>query len=252
MHFIRILSRVLPFVVVFSPLSFASQVDGSVEVSGGWSFLRKCVALAGAFRACGLVGSVGIEISDYGEMREYLVLNPEYYVEVCSFNVFEVSGSGEVGVQFHSAVFYASVRMSLLSALTQFISVYYGAGVAVDFGNGVNILAKVSDVNLMLGEMKFVVCLSYTNELFRNLLVSFSKDTASQPSLEVFSEVKVFSEGWIGLNLGGGTKLNFTGAPLYPYKVLIRVTFFSEYEVYSVLRFSENLVESGVGLVYVL
>ncbi|MEN2998200.1 MAG: hypothetical protein ABDH28_04115 [Brevinematia bacterium] len=235
--------------ITSAPLSI-SAVPNYVKLESSLSALKKDLSIEGNIKVWEAFVNICAEIVDYGEIKNYSLLNQEYYTENPTLHIYQGSVSTKLGFRWKNLFSFVSTKFIFLSfSIHSSFLHYYGIGTILWLDDKIKIRSEISEANFLSGELKAEIFVSYSDEFFKELSISLVKDINSLPLLEVFSEINMLKTEIIKVNLGAGYSYHFGPAPLYPYKLLIRIP--TPYlEIYNLTRFSGELVEVSLGVKY--
>lgn len=220
-----------------------------VEVYFSSSQVKKSLELVVNFEPKVVFSKFFVSISDYGEFKNF-VLYETFYSEESSVRVYELQTYGEIGVYlFDNFRFFFTPRLEVLDFYNRVVNFYYGGGVGLSVGK-FYVEGKVKDLNLLIGtfNIETTIIITNINDILENLCFSFSKDNVAYPCISVYSDVKLLEFDILRLYFGAGVSVNFQYS-LLPYRVKLKVCLLN-YELFSSLRFSQYLVEGGLGISY--
>lgn len=237
------LCNLFSFLILLSTTGFSKSC---IEIFSTFSEVKTSVSLCFYSEPKPLLSRLSITVSDYGEFRNFKVYE-SFYSEESSIGLYELQACGEIGLYFDDLWAFLIYQTEFINLYTPKLYIYYGGGIGISLGM-FSVESKIRNLNLFLGSFNCEIKLSMTNEFLENFCLHFEKDNVSYPSLGFYSEMKLLEIEWLKLVLGAGVSVNF-GPSLFPYRLKMKISMFG-YELSSFFRFSQYIVETGMGVSY--
>ncbi|MCS7298813.1 MAG: hypothetical protein RMJ37_02470 [Spirochaetia bacterium] len=246
MRFILILSNIL----LNTLLALAYQ-SNYIQVIGSLSSLKNSFIVDGGVSIYSFDISLKIEYNDYGEVKNYGLLNSEYYIETGSYRIYETLLSASIGINLGNFRSFTILKSSVISAITQSVGFYYGVGGSLSFAEGLVLGFNVDDFEPFSGNVRFLGYVSYSDtNLIDRIYLSISKSVISTLGFEVLSEVRLLKLEYFSVNVGLGYNGSFGGRQLYPYLTTLKLILPYGFEIFNTTRFSEFAYDTSIGITY--
>ncbi|MFN4245613.1 MAG: hypothetical protein ACK4F9_05635 [Brevinematia bacterium] len=231
-------------------LSLQTIKANYLQITIGNSLIKNYIIVDSTFKGYGIFANIALERSDYGEIQNFSIQNPNYYQKTFSFSLIENSIPAKIGFYTENLTVFLSTRIDILTLTNQYINIHYGIGTILDIKENLSILSEIDNINILLNETKIKATLKYRDNFFKNLEISFQKQIIYHFTIEMLGEVRVLEINNFGLNLGAGYSLNFLGNNLYPYKILLRITLPNNFELLNTTKLSEAFIDTSISLIY--
>lgn len=239
------------FNILFTSLLSVAYQSNYVQVIGSLSTLKTSLSIDGNLSIYLLDISLRMEYDDYGEIKDYELLNSEYYIETSSYRIYETLISTKVGINLGNFRGFARLKGSFVNAITQSVVLYYGVGGSLSFSEGITLGFDLDDFNLSSGNLTILGYVSYSDTSFiENIRLSLSKGIVSTLGFEFLSEVRLLKFEYLGVNVSLGYKGSFGGRQLYPYLTTLKLILPYGFEIFNITKFSEFAYDTSVGITY--
>ena len=221
-----------------------------IKITLGTSTVKNYTTLGISFKNYGILANLQLERIDYGELQNYTILNPNYYQKTTSFNLTETSIPLKLGLYNKTLSAFISANLNVITLTNHNVYFYYGIGAILNLTKNLSISTEIDNVNITLNETKLKTTLTYKDDFFKNLEISFHKETTLSPSIEFTGEVNILEINNFGLNLGAGYTLNFLSTHLHPYKLILKIIFPNQIEILNLTKFSNTFLDTSISLIY--